>query len=98
ANADKDTVVHSNLLQFVLMLGYGLKRGLKVLGPSELHPLACDKVIIPLLWRGVVSKKLQPRMIGSLKETRSQLAELLGSEELLAVPDWWDNAASRTSS
>jgi len=91
--AKTDIVIHANLFQFVLMLGHALRHGLKALGPTELHPLASDKEIIPLIWQGVVSNRLQPRMIGSLKETRAQLIELLGSEELLPVPEWWDKAS-----
>ncbi len=87
--ARTETVVHANLFQFVLMLGHALGHGLKSLGSSELHPLASDNKIIPLIWQGVVSNRLQPRMIGSLKETRARLVELLGSEELLPVPKWW---------
>ena len=87
--AKTDMVIHTNLFQFVSMLGHALRHGLKALGPSELHSLANNKEIIPLIWQGVVSNRLQPRMIGSLKETRAQLVELLGSEELLPIPEWW---------
>lgn len=83
-------VIHSNLLQFVLMLGNALRHGLKVLGPSELRPLASDKEIMPLVWQGAISRRIQPRTLGSLKEVRSRLVESLGDEKLLPVPDWWD--------
>jgi|CXWL01.1.fsa_nt_gi hypothetical protein len=94
--AKTEMTIHANLFQFVLMLGHALKNGLKVLGPSELHPLASDKEIIPLIWKGVVSNRLQPRVIGSLEEGRAWLIESLGSEELLPVPEWWDKASQET--
>lgn len=88
--ASADAMIHSNLLQFVSMIGNALRHGLKVLGPSEVTPLASDKEIMPLVWRGVVSRKIQPRTLGSLKEVRSQLVKSLGDERLLLRPDWWD--------
>ena len=91
-----DGRIHSNLLQFISLLDTGLTHGLKVLGPSDLHPLASDKEIISLVWTGVISSRLQPRTIGSLKEARVWLINLLGSEELLPVPEWWDNASQET--
>ena len=94
--AKREMTIHTNLFQFVLMLGHALKAGLKVLDPSELNPLASDTEIITLIWQGAVSNRLQPRMIGSLKETRARLIELLGSEELLPVPEWWDKASRET--
>lgn len=94
--ARKDDRIHSNLLQFILMLDNGFTHGFKVLGPSDLHPLVRDKEIIPLVWKGVVSNRLQPRAIGSLKETRARLIELLGSEELLPVPEWWNKTSQET--
>lgn len=90
-------IIHANLLQFIRMLGHGLERGLGPLSPSELCPLASDKGIITLIWRGVVSNRLQPRMIGSLKETRGQLVALIGDEDLLPVPEWWSRATTKTS-
>ena len=95
--AKNDTVIHTNLVQFILMLGQALKSGLLVLGPSEIHPLASDTDIIPLVWQGAVSNRLQPRMIGSLKRTRAQLAGLLGKEELLLVPVWWNEGTTDTT-
>lgn len=95
--ARKDDRIHSNLLQFILMLDNGFTHGFKVLGPSDLHPLVRDKEIIPLVWKGVVSNRLQPRAIGSLKETRARLIELLGSEELLPVPEWWNKNFPRNT-
>lgn len=95
--AKTDTVIHTNLVQFILMLGHALKNGVIVLGPSEIHPLASDKDIIPLVWQGAVSNRLQPRMIGSLKGPRAQLAGLLGKEELLPVPVWWNEETTDTT-
>ena len=92
--ASTDAIIHSNLLQFVLMIGNAARHGLKVLGPSDVNPLARDKEIMPLLWQGAVSRKIQPRTLGSLKEVRSRLVELLGDEKLLLTPDWWDNVGS----
>lgn len=88
--ASEDAVIHSNLLQFVSMIGNALRHGLKVLGPSDVNPLASDKEIMPLVWQGAVSRKIQPRMLGSLKEVRSRLVGSLGDEKLLLTPDWWD--------
>jgi hypothetical protein len=88
--ASTDAIIHSNLLQFVLMIGNALRHGLKVLGPSDVTPLTSDKEIMPLLWQGAVSRKIQPRTIGSLKQVRSRLVEVLGDEKLLLTPDWWD--------
>jgi hypothetical protein len=95
--AKTDMMIHANLFQFVLILGHALRDGLKALGPSELHPLASDKEIIPLIWQGVVSNRLQPRIIGSLRETRARLIALLGREELLPVPKWWDKVTTETT-
>jgi len=94
--AKTEMVIHANLLQFVSMLGHALRHGFKALGPSDLHPLASDKEIIPLVWKGVVSSRLQPRVIGSLKETRARLVEMLGSEELLPIPEWWGKSTHET--
>jgi len=88
--AGTDVVIHLNLLQFVSMLGNALRHGLKVLSPSELRPLASDKEIMPLVWQGAISRRIQPRTLGSLKEIRSRLVEALGDEKLLPAPDWWD--------
>jgi hypothetical protein len=90
-------IIHANLLQFIRMLGHGLKRGLRPLGPSDLRSLASDQELISLIWKGVVSSKLQPRMVGSLKETRGQLGEVIGDEDLLPVPEWWNRATAETS-
>lgn len=94
--AKTDTVIHANLIQFISMLGHALRHGSKWLSPSDLHPLASDKEIIPLIWKGVTSNRLQPRVIGSLKETRARLVKLLGSEELLPVPEWWGKSIHET--
>jgi hypothetical protein len=96
-HAKTDVTIHTNLLQFVLLLNHTLRYGLKVLAPSELQPLASDKEIIPLVWRGVISNRIQPRIIGSLKQARAQLATSLGNEELLPVPDWWDKGTAETT-
>lgn len=92
--ASADSIIHSNLLQLVSMIGNASRHGLKVLGPSDVNPLASDKEIMPLLWQGAVSRKIQPRTLGSLKEVRSRLVELLGDDKLLLTPDWWDSAGS----
>ncbi|CAE6716110.1 MAG: hypothetical protein H8K06_06640 [Nitrospira sp.] len=88
--ASTDAIIHSNLLQFVLMIGNASRHGLKVLGPSDVNPLASDKEIMPLVWQGAVSRKIQPRTLGSLKEVRARLVESLGDEQLLLTPDWLD--------
>ncbi len=85
--AGKDDRIHSNLLQFILILDSGFTHGFKVLSSPDWHPLASDKEIIPLVWKGVVSNRLQPRAIESLKEARTRLIMLLDSEELLPVPE-----------
>ena len=47
--ARTDVQIHSNLLEFILMLDNGLRNGFKIFSMSDLHPLASAKGIVPLI-------------------------------------------------
>ena len=86
--ANSDAIIHENLFEYLYMFTYGLRKGLQVLAPEDMVPLAKDVELMGTIWKGVVARRLQPRLTRWLEETRAKLAEHFGGEEHLPIPKW----------
>jgi hypothetical protein len=86
-------MVQNNFLEFLRLLTFGLRETLGVLTREEILPLARNRDIIGLAWRGATAQRLQPRTQGSLAESREVLKRAASGAEHLPLPRWWSAAS-----
>lgn len=85
-SAHESEIVQVNFLEYLNLLAYGFQRILSPLSADVLRPLAKDREIIDIAWSAATARRLQPRVIGSLEETRKLLEEVSGTP--IPVPKW----------
>lgn len=89
-----DYGVQANFLEYLSMLAYGFKQILNPLSPEDLRPLAVDKEVIGMAWGAATARRLQPRALGSLEETRKVLEEVGGFS--IPAPKWASDSIEGT--
>ena len=87
--APENQAVQENLLQFLRLLAYGIAEYPGPVSRDDVIRMAQDREIVGLAWEAATSSELQPRTVGSLRETRDLLARIATSEEHLPLPHWW---------
>jgi hypothetical protein len=86
--AKTDLQIQKNCLSTIRLIAYGLRRGIDPVGQEALYSMARDRSLMATLWRGAVSRPLQPRVAGSLVEERARIVEAMGAESELPIPEW----------
>jgi hypothetical protein len=87
--ARDDAAVHGNFVDFIRMLESGIQGNIYPPDPNDFLELAKDLTVIRFVWRAATTRRLQPRVLGSLKITRDTLICVAGTEEHLPLPQWW---------
>lgn len=77
--ANESAVIHENMFSFF--------RGIDYLRSGDDTSLLEDQEIILALWHGVIARRLNPRMAGSIEKNRSAIEKAMGYS--LKTPSWW---------
>jgi hypothetical protein len=92
SQASSESTIYENFIEFMSMLVYGAKEGgLGILLDEEVRELIKDKEVVGAAWSAVISRRMQPRMLGSFREKREFLKNVAGTDEHLPLPDWWND-------
>ncbi|HEX8322138.1 hypothetical protein [Longimicrobium sp.] len=88
AEAGDNIVVQLNFLTFFRQLAYGATEGGSFSRSGCLRLLE-NTELLRLIWRASTARPLNPRVAGSLRQHREQIAAHLGTDEPMPLPAWW---------
>ncbi|MBA5871213.1 MAG: hypothetical protein GDA68_14620 [Nitrospira sp. CR2.1] len=88
SQADHNSDINENFYHFLNLIHHTVKKGMPLLSPDEVVPLASDSEIIGIIWKAATARQIQFRMISSLIETRNKLIALAGTDSHLPLPIW----------
>ncbi len=87
--AGKNAVVHDNFLSYLRMLRYGALQADGLFSAQECRRLLTDRGFTSMLWSAAVSRPLNLRTVGTLRENREQIIEQLGlPRSVFECPTW----------
>ena len=87
--AARNAVVHDNFLSYLRMLRFGALQQEGPFSAPECRRLLADHAFTSMLWGAAVSRPLNLRTVGTLRENREQIIEQLGiPRSAFQRPNW----------
>ena len=87
--AATEPTIQQNFLTYLRALLYGATESNTTFSKPGCQALCCDETFLGLLWRGAVSRPLNPRVVGSLREQLKKAAGVGIPLVSLTKPRWW---------
>lgn len=81
--------IQLNFLTFFQQLVYGAKQG-GSFSSQNCQKILSDHELLGFVWQATVTKPLNPRMAGSLRQHRNAIIDNLASKADMPLPDWWN--------
>lgn len=89
--ASTDSAVHKNFLTYFRMLAFGATDPSSSFSATDCRELLRDEALTKTLWQASLSRPLNRRTVGSLRQARQKLIEQLGlSPDAFPTTKWWD--------
>lgn len=86
--------IQKNYYEYAYMLFYAAIDHLDWTERDEVITLLKEKEFIDIVWKAVVSRRMNLRAVGSLEEKRKKILEIINDQNAFPVPKWWSEMLS----